>query len=396
LERGGGTAICLADGGTLALAAAQAQLEIAEEGDRVVATARGDWVVATAARLDSPLRRLERAEKSVTLRLGEVAALDTAGAWLLVRTRRRREANGRALELEDVKPDFELLLRRVAESEVGEPLPPPSTRRETVAGFVGSVGDATIRAFLKAGSLVGFFGLVCIAVWRTVRHPSRLRLTATINHMEQTGVDAMGIVGLLSLLVGIVFAYQGADQLRRFGAEIYTVNLLGIAVLRELGVLMTAIILAGRSGSAFTAQIGTMKVNEEIDAMQVLGIDPIEVLVLPRLFALVITLPLLAFFANVMGLFGGAIMTYATLDLTIPGFLRQLRYFMPGWTFWVGVMKAPVFAIVIALVGCYEGLRTERSAESVGRLTTLSVVEAIFLVIVLDAAFSILFSKLGI
>jgi phospholipid/cholesterol/gamma-HCH transport system permease protein len=214
--------------------------------------------------------------------------------------------------------------------------------------------------------------------------------------MEETGVEAMGIVGLLSFLIGIVFAFQGADQLRRFGAEIYTVNLLGISMLRELGVLMTAIILAGRSGSAFTAQIGTMKVNEEIDAMQVLGLDPIEVLVLPRLFALLITLPLLAFFANLMGLFGGAVMTYMTLDLTLPGFLRQLRYFMPGWSFWIGVMKAPVFAMIIALTGCYEGLRTERSAESVGRLTTLSVVEAIFLVIIVDAAFSILFSQLKI
>jgi phospholipid/cholesterol/gamma-HCH transport system permease protein len=214
--------------------------------------------------------------------------------------------------------------------------------------------------------------------------------------MEATGVDAMPIVGLLSFLIGIVFAYQGADQLRRFGAEIYTVNLLGIAVLRELGVLMTAIILAGRSGSAFTAQIGTMKVNEEVDAMQVLGLDPIEVLVLPRLFALLVTLPLLAFFANVMGLFGGALMTYFSLDMTFPSFLRQLHFFMPGWSFWIGVLKAPVFAAIIALTGCYEGLRTERSAESVGRLTTLSVVESIFLVIVLDAAFSIVFSKLGI
>jgi phospholipid/cholesterol/gamma-HCH transport system permease protein len=214
--------------------------------------------------------------------------------------------------------------------------------------------------------------------------------------MEQTGVDAMPIVGLLSFLIGIVFAYQGADQLRRFGAEIYTVNLLGIGMLRELGVLMAAIILAGRSGSAFTAQIGAMKVNEEVDAMQVLGLDPIEVLVLPRLFAMLITLPLLTVFSNVMGLFGGAIMSWVTLDLTFPGFLRQLHYFLPGWSFWVGILKAPFFAAIIALTGCYEGLRTERSAESVGQLTTLSVVESIFLVIVVDAAFSIAFSQLGI
>jgi phospholipid/cholesterol/gamma-HCH transport system permease protein len=377
--------------------AAEALIDIAEEGDRIVARARGDWVVAAAASLDRGLRQLEKVDKrGVTLELGEVGALDTAGAWLLVRTRRHLAERGREVELRGVQPAFEPLLRQIEESDIGEPAPTPGTGRETVAGFVASVGEATIRALQKGRSLVGFFGIVCIAALRTIRNPRRLRVTAMLHHMEATGVDAMPIVGLLSFLIGIVFAYQGADQLRRFGAEIYTVNLLGIAMLRELGVLMTAIILAGRSGSAFTAQIGTMKVNEEIDAMQVLGLDPVEVLVLPRLFALLVTLPLLAFFANVMGLFGGAVMTYFSLDMTFPSFLRQLHFFMPGWSFWVGIMKAPVFAGIIALTGCYEGLRTERSAESVGRLTTLSVVESIFLVIVVDAAFSILFSKLGI
>jgi phospholipid/cholesterol/gamma-HCH transport system permease protein len=210
--------------------------------------------------------------------------------------------------------------------------------------------------------------------------------------MEQTGLNSLPVIGLLSLLVGVVFAFQGADQLRTFGAEIYTVNLLGIAILRELGVLLTAIILAGRSGSAFTAQIGTMKVNEEVDAMEVLGLDPIEVLVLPRLFAMMITLPLVAFFANIMGLLGGAIMCWATLDISIPTFLRQLRSPLPGWSFWIGIMKAPAFAGIIALTGCYEGLRVSRSAESVGRLTTRSVVESIFLIILADAVFSIIFS----
>jgi phospholipid/cholesterol/gamma-HCH transport system permease protein len=214
--------------------------------------------------------------------------------------------------------------------------------------------------------------------------------------MEQTGVDALPIVGLLTFLIGVVFAYQGADQLRRFGAEIYTVNLLGISILRELGVLITAILVAGRSGSAFTAQIGTMKVNEEIDAMRTLGLDPVEVLVLPRLFAVAVTLPLLTFYANVMGLLGGAIMSYFALDIGFTTFLRQLKWFMPGWSFWVGMVKAPFFAGIIAVCGCYEGLRAARSAESVGRLTTTSVVEAIFLVIVVDAAFSIVFSVLGI
>jgi phospholipid/cholesterol/gamma-HCH transport system permease protein len=379
------------------LASGAALIEISDEDGRLVATGSGSWVVGAARELDRSLRRLEAAKMGgVTFDLRAVSALDTAGAWLLVRTRRRLTQGGRVVEFRNLRAAFEPLLRQVEENEVGEPLAPPPSERETIAGFVATVGEATLGSLRKGTSLVGFFGLVFLRSLRTLRHPSRLRLTAMLSHMEQTGVDAMPIVGLLSFLIGIVFAYQGADQLRRFGAEIYTVNLLGIGMLRELGVLMAAIILAGRSGSAFTAQIGAMKVNEEVDAMQVLGLDPIEVLVLPRLFAMLITLPLLTVFSNVMGLFGGAIMSWVTLDLTFPGFLRQLHYFLPGWSFWVGILKAPFFAAIIALTGCYEGLRTERSAESVGQLTTLSVVESIFLVIVVDAAFSIAFSQLGI
>jgi phospholipid/cholesterol/gamma-HCH transport system permease protein len=200
----------------------------------------------------------------------------------------------------------------------------------------------------------------------------------------------------LSFLVGVVFAYQGADQLRRFGAEILTANLLGIAFLRELGVLLTAIIVAGRSGSAFTAEIGAMQVNEEVDALRTLGLDPVEVLVLPRLFGLVLTLPLLTFYANALGLLGGALMSWVVLGIPLPVFVEQLRGAVSGWTFWLGILKAPFFAVSIALIGCHEGLRVSRSAESVGRLTTLSVVQSIFLVIIIDAAFSILFSRLRV
>ena len=221
-------------------------------------------------------------------------------------------------------------------------------------------------------------------------------MTATLVQMEQVGLNATPIVGLLAFLIGIVFAYQGADQLRRFGAEIYTVNLLGIAILRELGVLLTAIIIAGRSGSAFTAQIGTMQVNQEIDALRTIGLDPVEVLVLPRVFGLVVTLPMLVFYADLMGLLGGWLMTWATLGITAANFLDQLRSAITQWTLWVGIIKAPFFAAIISMVGCYEGFNVTGSADSVGRLTTQSVVESIFLVIVADAAFSILFSVLRI
>jgi phospholipid/cholesterol/gamma-HCH transport system permease protein len=211
-------------------------------------------------------------------------------------------------------------------------------------------------------------------------------------------VRAVPIIALLAFLLGVVLAYQGADQLRRFGAELLTVNLVATAMLREVGCLITAIVVAGRSGSAFTAQIGTMKLNQEVDAMQTIGLNTVEVLVLPRLLGLMVALPLLTFVANIMGLIGGAMMCYFHLGITVPSFTRQLYSVLTinSWTFWLGFIKAPVFAAIIVLVGCFEGLRVEGNAGSVGSQTTRSVVEAIFLVIVFDASFSILFSLLGI
>jgi phospholipid/cholesterol/gamma-HCH transport system permease protein len=223
-----------------------------------------------------------------------------------------------------------------------------------------------------------------------------LRFAAMVHQVEETGISALPIVGLLAFLIGIVLAYQGADQLKRFGAQIFTINLLGVGVLREIGGLITAIIVAGRSGSAFTAHLGSMRVNQEIDAMQAMGLNTVDTLVLPRIIGLVISLPLLTFYANIMALIGGATMCYFDLGITIPVFLRQLNQAVSVNTLMVGLIKAPVFAFVIALVGCYEGFQVERNAASVGLLTTRSVVESVFLVIVLDAAFSIMFSVLGV
>ena len=366
-------------------------IRTSSKDSRFVVAAGGSWVVRTAGQLDQRLHGIALGTaRSIILDLSEVAALDTSGAWLLLRTQRRLVAEGREVAIENLDPILAPLLQQVAET--GCEVPPDMHPRRRFGDFIARIGKVTINQVVGAGALLGFIGLVAITLMRTIRHPSRVRLAALFQHMEQTGLNSLPVIGLLSLLVGVVFAFQGADQLRTFGAEIYTVNLLGIAILRELGVLLTAIILAGRSGSAFTAQIGTMKVNEEVDAMEVLGLDPIEVLVLPRLLAMMITLPLVAFFANIMGLLGGAIMCWATLDISIPTFLRQLRSPLPGWSFWVGIMKAPAFAGIIALTGCYEGLRVSRSAESVGRLTTRSVVESIFLIILADAVFSIIFS----
>jgi phospholipid/cholesterol/gamma-HCH transport system permease protein len=244
--------------------------------------------------------------------------------------------------------------------------------------------------------MLGYLGLVSSETARTFAHPRRLRLPALINQTEQTGLNALPIVGLLSAVVGVVLAYQGAEQLKRFGAQLFTVDLLGIGTLRELGGLLTAIIVAGRSGSAFTAQIGTMKLNQEIDAMETFGLSTTELLVLPRVFALVITLPLLTLYAYIMTLIGGAAMCYFYLHIATPTFLHELAGAITLKTLWIGLVKAPVFAFIIAFVGCFEGLRVTGNAESVGRLTTRSVVASLFLVIIFDGGFSMLFSILEI
>lgn len=374
-----------------------ANIVAAEDSGGLVLRAEGNWLVATAAQLDRSLHSLDLPRgQQVTLDLSGIERLDTAGAWLLLRTGHDLAARGNAVALANVPPGFGPLMDQVRARGGAVPLPDPIPPHHTLVGFVARIGEISIALSRRGISMLGFGGLVAIAVGTLLRHPGRMRATATAVQMEQTGVNALPIVGLLSFLIGVVFAYQGADQLRRFGAEIYTVNLLGIAILRELGVLLTSIIIAGRSGSAFTAQIGTMQVNQEIDAMRALGLDPVEILVVPRIFGLVFTLPLLALYADIMGLLGGALMSWATLGISIPAFLDQLRGAISEWTFWIGIIKAPFFATIIALVGCYEGFNVAGSADSVGRLTTQSVVEAIFLVIVADSAFSILFSVLRI
>jgi phospholipid/cholesterol/gamma-HCH transport system permease protein len=379
------------------MASAAATLVKTEDAGSLVLTAGGEWLVATAADLDRRLRALEMPEhRPVTIDLAEIRRIDTAGAWLLLRTEHALSARGNAVEVRNLSPTFAPLFEQVRAGGMVTPLAHPRPAHHSLVGFVGRIGEIVVGLLRRTYSIVGFVGLVSSTVWHLVLRPRRLRLTATVAQMEQTGVNALVIVGMLSFLVGIVVAYQGADQLRRFGAEIYTVDLLAVGILRELGVLMTAIIIAGRSGSAFTAQIGTMQVNEEIDALRTLGLDPVEVLVIPRLLGLVLTLPMLTIYANLMGLLGGCLMAWGVLGITIPQFVRELQSAVTSRTFWIGVSKAPVFALIIATIGCYEGFRVSRSAESVGRLTTLSVVESVFLVIVTDAVFSVVFSILRI
>ena len=367
----------------------------ASEGDRFVVALGGRWRIDQADRLDRRLRGLAPgAAKRVLIDLDNVEALDTAGAWVVYRTVKRLREEGYAVEFTRARHEHKALLDLVESNDWPVECRPP--REPAVRAFVAHVGSATLDIIAETGMLIGFLGATTITLFRSLLMPWRVRWTALVNHMEQVGLNAVPIVGLISFLVGAVLAYQGAEQLRRFGAEIFVVNLVGVSVLREMGILLTAIIVAGRSGSAFTAAIGSMKVREEIDAMRTLGLDPMELLVMPRLIALVLTLPLLAFFADVTGPLGGGLVAWMALGIGPAQFIERLGEAVPIWSFWVGIIKAPVFAFVIAVIGCYEGFRVEGSAESVGRMTTRAVVEAIFLVIVIDALFSVLFAFLEI
>jgi phospholipid/cholesterol/gamma-HCH transport system permease protein len=353
----------------------------------------GDWTLVHATILDRAVTDLKSAAGALTFDLSALEALDTVGAWLITRAAEQAEETGSKIAWVEPPEDFRPLFDRVHEAKP-EP-PPPVHQRILFVDWLADVGAATEEVARQSADLLAFFGELVETFARIAVRPSRLRLTSVIVHIERTGLNAIPIVGMISFLVGVVLAFQGADQLRRFGAQIFTINMVGVSVLREMGILLTAIVVAGRSGSAFTAEIGAMQVNEEVDAMRVTGLDPMEVLVVPRVLALIIALPLLAFFADIMGLLGGGLMSIALIDVSFAQYWRLLDNAVTLNTFLVGIIKAPVFAILISLVGCFEGLRVSGSAESVGRLTTRSVVEGIFLVIIFDAMFSVLFSYLG-
>lgn len=370
-------------------------LEAQERPDRLDLRAGGSWDVREAARLDASLSAVAgRRPGAVALDLSEVERLDTAGAWLILRAARDFEASGAAVELLNLRPEHQAMLEQVAANDKPCPVEPP--RESVVSQVVSHVGRATLRAWRKTKGEIRFLGHVASALAQTAAQPRRLRVTALVWHMEEVGFNALPIVGLISLLIGVVLAYQGATQLEKFGAQVFVVNLVGVSVLREIGILLTAIVVAGRSGSAFAASIGSMVIREEVDAMRTLGLSPVEVLVLPRILALVLMLPVLAFFADLMGLLGGMLMCWLSLDITPIVFFDRLRAAVGVSHFWVGIVKAPVFGFVIGLVGCLDGLRVSGSAESVGRQTTRAVVTSIFLVIVADAFFSIFFSYLNV
>lgn len=354
----------------------------------------GRLVTQTLERAEAALQALDVRGGQLDINLAGLDALDTAGAMMLATLQKRLETEGVSVQITGLKDVQATLLQTVTDA-----LPDEEGIEDAPRGLVPwliEIGENTGRAGQAIVSLMNFFGLILHRLGRSVVQPRRIRLAALFSQMQETGLNAVPIVSLMGFLIGVVLAFQGAAQLRQFGAEVFVVDLIAVSILRELGILLTAIIVAGRSGSAFTASIGSMKVREEIDAMRTLGLDPTDVLVLPRVIALVIMLPILGFIANIAGLFGGALMSWIELGVSPSMFITRMHENTDIWHLAVGMIKAPFFAFVISVVACWRAMMVQGSADSVGRETTSSVVQSIFLVIALDAAFSILFAQLGV
>lgn len=347
----------------------------------------GAWTVHGIAALERELDALAwPARGEVVVDGAAISILDTAGAWVLHRTTEALARQGRTVRIDGLRPEFASLLALIASKEL-----PLEAAGAPAAPWLARVGRRAWSALEGGTGYLAFVGESFLALLGVLARPRRLRWRAILHNVQTAGVEALPITGLLSFLLGLVIAYQGADQLQRFGANIFVVDLVGISMLRELSPMMTAIIIAGRSGSAYAAQIGTMKVTEEIDALRTIGVPPLELLVLPKMIALVVVMPLLTVYTDVTGVLGGMVMAQWKLGVDYFAFLDRLDDAIAPSTYWTGLLKAPVFAMIIALVGCYRGFQVTGSAESVGRQTTMSVVQAIFLVIVTDALFSIIF-----
>jgi len=372
--------------------AGDAWCEPMQSQGRTLLNVGGRWTVFTLGPLEKQLASV-KAERAEAIDISALEELDTAGAAELVRLANRFGRKDAALPIEGARENHAQLIDLVVRQKLR---PEKKVKTPWVVSQLILIGTTCFGLLLQARDLLSFFGETMVVGFGILRSPRRLRITAVVNLMEEVWLRALPIVGTLVFLIGVVLAYQGIEQLARFGAQAFTVDMVGLSILREIGVLLTAIIVAGRSGSAFTAQIGTMRVNLEVDAMSTMGLHPIEVLVIPRITALLLTMPLLTFFANIMGLLGGALATAIFLDFTLSQYFARLQEVIDINHFWAGMIKAPVFAFVIGVVGCYEGLQVTGSAESVGRQTTKAVVESIFLVIILDAAFSILFVSIGL
>ena len=355
---------------------------------------QGRLVTAALASVERQFAEFSAASGPVKVDLSDLDALDTGGAWMIATLQARLARDGVAIEIagcSDARRELIETVTRALPDTEGEEAPPRG-----FLPWLERLGHSTSRFGKAALSLLNFIGLVLHRLMGTVLRPWRLRATALVSQMQEVGLNAVPIVALMGFLIGVVLAFQGAVQLRQFGAEVFVVDLIAVSVLRELGILLTAIIVAGRSGSAFTASIGSMKVREEIDAMRTLGLDPIEVLVLPRVIALILMLPILGLIANIFALLGGTLMAWIELGISPGMFVTRFVENTDVWHLAVGLIKAPFFAFVISIVGCWQAMQVGGSAESVGQRTTASVVQSIFLVIVVDAGFSVFFPEIGV
>ncbi|MDP2409980.1 MAG: MlaE family lipid ABC transporter permease subunit [Pseudolabrys sp.] len=372
-------------------------LEETSDGDRLKLVGAGAWVALNARRLESQIdsaRKRHRGAPQVDIDMAGVERLDTFGAWLLERLVRSFSSGGATPNVTGLKADYRQLMEEVGAVKEAETVI-PRTGSQSLAYAFASIGENIVAVGTSFGSIVNMLGAVIVALLRVLARPRSFRLTSLVHQLDNVAWRAVPIVLLITFLIGCIIAQQGLFHFRKFGADVFVVDMVGILVLRELGVLIVCIMVAGRSGSAYTAELGSMKMREEIDALRTMGFDPIEVLVLPRILALIIGVPILTFLGSMSALYGGGLVCwlYGGIDPEI--FLSRLKEAIALNTFQVGMIKAPFMALVIGIVASVEGMAVKGSAESLGRQTTASVVESIFLVIVMDGIFAIFFASIG-
>ncbi len=365
-------------------------------GDVLELRPGGSWTAANVTTLealaDGVTEQLDRS-KTVKVDMAEVRELDTLGAWLLEKMSRRATAAGRRAEVVGVADNYAGLIEEVRQVNRRNPAPPPV--QNPVVVKVNDIGRSAVGATEDISVFLQMLGSLFLALVGVLRRPRSLRVTSLVYQLYRVGWQAIPIMAMITFLIGAIIAQQGFFHFRKFGADSYVVDMVGILVLRELGVLIVAIMVAGRSGSAYTAELGSMKMREEIDALSTMGLDPVEVLILPRILALVCALPILSFIGSMAALYGGGLVAQFYGDMGPAIYIARLHDAVSVTSFKVGIIKAPFMALAIGIVACSEGLRVKGSAESLGKQTTTSVVKSIFLVIVLDGLFAVFFASIG-
>jgi phospholipid/cholesterol/gamma-HCH transport system permease protein len=373
----------------------EALLTTTTRGDRLELAAAGSWTVECAADLetlvDGAVQQSE-AVNSAAIDMGAVERLDTFGAWLLERLVRDFSESGRRIDVVGLPSRYNEIVSEAHHANRKQPEPEAASLADTAAMLLRRTGRLFVHDVLM---ILQMFGQLVVAILRIASRPRTFRFTSMVHHIDRVGWRAVPIVLLITFLIGSIVAQQGIFHFRKFGADVYVVDMVGILVLRELGVLIVAIMIAGRSGSSYTAELGSMKMREEIDALQTMGLDPVEVLILPRILALVIALPALAFLGSMAALYGGGMVCWLYGGMSPEVFLSRLREVISLDHFEVGISKAPFMALVIGIIASIEGLSVKGSAESLGLQTTASVVKSIFLVIVLDGVFAMFFASIG-